>query len=100
MHNFAEVLRMRVIFLSLMKYHLHCRMDVLLFALFSFATTSGFAQTNTAIVSRTATVDGAKLQYLTAARGPAVILLHAYTQTSRMWKRLLPTLPEQFRVTT
>jgi pimeloyl-ACP methyl ester carboxylesterase len=98
MHSFAEALTMRVIFPSHMKNHLHCCMGILLFALVSFATTSGFAQTDNAIVSRTATVDGLKLQYLTAGRGPAVILLHGYTQTSRMWKPIIPTLAERFMV--
>ena len=31
--------------------------------------------------------------YLTAGHGPAVILLHGYTQTSRMWKRRIRFLP-------
>ena len=34
------------------------------------------------IAVRTATVDGLKLQYLTAGRGPAVVLLHGYAETS------------------
>ena len=36
------------------------------------------------IASRAATVGGVKLHYLTAGHGPTVILLHGYTQTSRM----------------
>ena len=51
-----------------------------------------------AIVSRTAEVDGVKLQYLAAGHGPAVILLHGYTQTSRMWKPIIPRLAEKFTV--
>jgi pimeloyl-ACP methyl ester carboxylesterase len=51
-----------------------------------------------AIVSRTAEVDGLKLRYLTAGHGPAVILLHGYTQTSRMWKPIIPQLAEKFTV--
>src|SRR5690242_18373404 len=51
-----------------------------------------------AIASRSATVDGIKLHYLTAGHGPAVILLHGYTQTSRMWRPLIPTLAERFTV--
>jgi pimeloyl-ACP methyl ester carboxylesterase len=50
------------------------------------------------IVSRTAEVDGVKLNYLTAGHGPAVILLHGYTQTSRMWKPIIPLLAEKFTV--
>ena len=50
------------------------------------------------IVSRTATVDGVKLHYLTAGQGPTVILLHGYTQTSRMWRPLMPRFAEKFTV--
>src|SRR5450432_675800 len=42
--------------------------------------------------SRRAVVDGLELHYLTAGSGPAVILLHGYTQTSRMWRRVIPML--------
>jgi len=50
------------------------------------------------IASRTAEVDGLKLHYLTAGKGPAVILLHGYTQTSRMWRPLIPQLAGKFLV--
>jgi pimeloyl-ACP methyl ester carboxylesterase len=43
-------------------------------------------------------VDGVKLHYLTAGQGPAVILLHGYTQTSRMWKPVIPLLAGRFLV--
>src|ERR1700751_1169190 len=45
---------------------------------------------NRTIVVRTASVEGIKLQYLTAGRGPAVVLLHGYAETSRMWRPLMP----------
>lgn len=51
-----------------------------------------------AIASRTAEIDGVKLHYLTAGKGPAVILLHGYTQTSRMWRPIFPLLAEKFTV--
>src|SRR5579863_2853683 len=51
-----------------------------------------------AIASRTAEVDGLKIHYLTAGHGPAVILLHGYTQTSRMWRPLIPQLADRFTV--
>jgi len=51
-----------------------------------------------AIASRTAMVDGVKLHYLTAGHGPTVILLHGYTQTSRMWRPLIPKLLDKFTV--
>jgi len=51
-----------------------------------------------AIASRTATVDSVKLSYLSAGHGPTVILLHGYTQTSRMWKPIIPLLANKFTV--
>src|SRR5579862_8724820 len=54
--------------------------------------------TDAAISSRMANVDGVKLHYLTAGQGPAVILLHGYTQTSLMWKPLIPVLATKFMV--
>jgi pimeloyl-ACP methyl ester carboxylesterase len=50
------------------------------------------------IESRTAEADGVKLHYLTSGQGPAVILLHGYAETSRMWKPLIPLLAEKFTV--
>src|SRR3954468_2636086 len=51
-----------------------------------------------AVSVRTASVGGVKLQYLTAGRGPAVLLLHGYAETSRMWRPLMPRLAEHFTV--
>jgi pimeloyl-ACP methyl ester carboxylesterase len=51
-----------------------------------------------AIAERDATVEGHMMHYLTAGKGPAVILLHGYTQTSRMWRPILPKLAERFTV--
>jgi pimeloyl-ACP methyl ester carboxylesterase len=50
------------------------------------------------IASRTASVEGVTLHYLTAGKGPTVILLHGYTQTSRMWRPIIPLLAERFTV--
>jgi pimeloyl-ACP methyl ester carboxylesterase len=50
------------------------------------------------IASRTAMVGGVKLHYLTAGHGPAVLLLHGYTQTSRMWRPIIPLLAQKFTV--
>ena len=47
------------------------------------------------IASRTANVDGVQLHYLTAGKGPAVLLFHGYTQTSRMWRPIIPLLSEK-----
>ena len=50
------------------------------------------------ISSRSADVHGVRLQYLTAGKGPAVILLHGYAETSRMWRPLIPLLADKFTV--
>ncbi len=50
------------------------------------------------IASRIATVDGLKLHYLMAGHGPAVVLLHGYAETSRMWRPLMRTLATRFTV--
>jgi len=69
-------------------------------ALLLFATLPGTARAQHAntISSRTAEVGGVTLHYLTAGHGPAVILLHGYTQTSRMWRPIMPRLAEKFTV--
>src|SRR5580704_14739976 len=48
--------------------------------------------------SRVAKIDGKKLHYLTAGQGPALILLHGYTQTSRMWRPVIDKLKHKFTV--
>jgi pimeloyl-ACP methyl ester carboxylesterase len=63
-----------------------------------FAGVVQSAAAETIITSRTAEIEGVKLHYLTAGHGPAVILLHGYTQTSRMWKPIIPLLAEKFTV--
>ncbi len=45
-----------------------------------------------AIAVRTATADGVSVQYLSAGSGPAIVLLHGYAETSRMWRPLIPRL--------
>ncbi len=51
-----------------------------------------------AIGSHTKDVGGVKLHYLTAGRGPTLILLHGYAETSRMWRPIIPVLAERFTV--
>ena len=41
---------------------------------------------------KSANVDGVKINYKIAGRGPVVVLLHGYTQTSHMWIPLMPLL--------
>jgi pimeloyl-ACP methyl ester carboxylesterase len=50
------------------------------------------------IVSRKATIDNVEIHYLTAGQGPAVILLHGYAETSRMWRPIIPLLAKKFTV--
>src|SRR6266480_207507 len=39
-----------------------------------------------------ANVDGVKINYKIGGRGPVVVLLHGYAQTSHMWIPLMPSL--------
>src|SRR5271165_2057159 len=76
------------------------RFGVQVFALLVIAS-GAFAQSTSkpsTILPRDAEVDGVKIHYLTAGKGPAVILLHGYTQTSRMWKPIIPLLADKFTV--
>jgi hypothetical protein len=50
------------------------------------------------IASLTADVGGVKLHYLKAGDGPAVVLPHGCTQTSRMWRPIIPLLAKKFLV--
>jgi len=69
-----------------------------IFVSVAFLSAALSATPNVAITSRDAEVDGVKLHYLAAGHGPAVILLHGYTQTSRMWRPIIPLLAEKFTV--
>ncbi len=42
--------------------------------------------------SRSADVNGVKLQYLIAGKGDPVVLLHGYAETGHMWRPLFPGL--------
>lgn len=50
------------------------------------------------IRARDARVGNVKLHYLTAGKGPALILLHGYAESSRMWRPIIPVLAERFTV--
>ena len=67
---------------------------------FAVLFVADFARANPAdaIASQSAEVNGVKLHYLKTGHGPAVILLHGYTQTSRMWRPIMPLLAEKFTV--
>src|SRR5215469_236135 len=70
-----------------------------LLAVFVAQPHGAIAQAGSGVIeSRSREVDGIKLHYLTAGHGPPVILLHGYTQTSRMWRPLIPKLMDKFTV--
>src|SRR6266853_2015896 len=48
--------------------------------------------------SKDANVEGLKLHYTIGGQGPAVVLLHGFAETSRMWTPILPVLGEKFTV--
>jgi pimeloyl-ACP methyl ester carboxylesterase len=62
------------------------------------ATQSPAAAESQPIASRFAQVEGLKLHYLAAGHGPAIVLLHGYAETSRMWRPLIPKLATNFTV--
>ena len=64
----------------------------------SFCAVARTQAESSAIESRSAQVGGINLHYLTAGHGPTVILLHGYTQTSQMWRPLIPKLVKKFTV--
>jgi alpha-beta hydrolase superfamily lysophospholipase len=60
------------------------------------AATHGAEQNG--VISRDAKIDNVQLHYLMAGHGPAVILLHGFAETSRMWRPLIPLLAKKFTV--
>src|SRR5260370_19302121 len=85
--------------ISMKQNHNVCpnRVALALFCLFSLFASPSYAE-SVAIASRTADIDGVQLHYLTAGSGPAVLLLHGYTQTALMWRPIIPLLAERFTV--
>src|ERR1700726_2009483 len=69
-----------------------------LLSLFVSLTASGANAEDNTIASRAEEVDGVRVHYLTAGQGPAVILLHGYAETSRMWRPIIPVLATRFTV--
>src|SRR3984957_17700938 len=77
-----------------------CKLSAALIVMVLFASASlarASAQPDV-IASRVSQAGGVKLHYLTAGHGPPVILLHGYTQTSHMWKPIIPLLAAKFTV--
>jgi pimeloyl-ACP methyl ester carboxylesterase len=67
-------------------------------ALISTSLIVGAELPDKGIESRTAEADGVQLHYLSAGKGPVVLLLHGFAETSRMWRPILPLLAEKFTV--
>lgn len=65
--------------------------------LFLFAFVS-LTRADDTIASRTVTIDGAKLHYMTAGHGTPLLLLHGYAETSLMWRPIIPQLAQRFTV--
>ena len=59
------------------------------FALLLLAALLAHAQN---VSEKSASVNGVRINYKIAGTGPAVVLLHGYTQTSHMWLPLIPKL--------
>jgi pimeloyl-ACP methyl ester carboxylesterase len=69
-----------------------------LLSLFAAVSAATGANPDESIASRTKIVEGVELHYLMAGRGPAVVLLHGYAETSRMWRPIIPLLAKTFTV--
>ena len=50
------------------------------------------------ITEKSAKVNGVRINYKIAGKGPVVVLLHGYTQTSHMWMPLMPLLAKSHTV--
>ena len=64
----------------------------------AFCVVVGATRADEKFVSRDADVGGVKIHYTTGGHGPAVLLLHGYAETSRMWAPIFPLLAEKFTV--
>ncbi len=53
---------------------------------------------NKSIAAYDTQVLGVKVHYLMLGRGPTVVLLHGYAETSRMWIPIMPVLAQRFTV--
>jgi pimeloyl-ACP methyl ester carboxylesterase len=80
----------------------HCRLGLVLVVLITCVSSPIAAQQVAApaqpIAVRTAVAGGVKLQYLSSGHGPAIVLLHGFAETSRMWRPLIPRLAPYFTV--
>jgi pimeloyl-ACP methyl ester carboxylesterase len=64
-------------------------MQILLVTLFA---APAIAQVPGGFTEKNAYVNGARIHYMIGGKGPAVVLLHGYAQTSLMWRPVMPQL--------
>ena len=62
------------------------------------AVTAQIEQLPTGFTEKSASVNAVRISYKIGGEGPVVVLLHGYTQTSRMWLPLLPVLAKSHTV--
>ena len=72
--------------------------SVPLVAAMSVIAGAAAAEGDGGIASKTLEVNGVKLHYRIAGKGPALILLHGYAETSLMWMPIMPLLADRFTV--
>ena len=65
---------------------------IVLFAALALPAIAQEAKLPKGFVASNATVNGARIHYMVGGKGPVVVLLHGYAQTSRMWTPLMPLL--------
>ena len=70
----------------------------LILVCFTLAKAAPAQPSDKTISSRTKIVDGLQFHYLIAGKGPTVVLIHGYAETSRMWRPIMPVLAERFTV--
>jgi pimeloyl-ACP methyl ester carboxylesterase len=63
-----------------------------------FGTPSSAYAQSSKIASYDSSILGVKIHYMMAGRGPTVVLLHGYAETSRMWLPIMPVLAQRFTV--
>jgi pimeloyl-ACP methyl ester carboxylesterase/quercetin dioxygenase-like cupin family protein len=67
-------------------------MRYLAFLLVALSSATSLSAQSRTVADRYADVNGTRLHYLAAGRGPTVVLLHGYAQTSHMWRPLIAKL--------
>ena len=67
-------------------------MRYLAFLLVACSSATSLSAQSRTVADRYADVNGTRLHYLAAGRGPTVVLLHGYAQTSHMWRPLIAEL--------